>query len=197
MHKILDRKPLWLNLGCGDRKRLSNFVNIDIVRNKNVDIVCDVRRLPMIHNNSVDLIYASHILEYFDRVEVAEVLVEWRRVLKTRGILRLAVPDFEQIALLYHTTDYGLDKFIGMLYGRQPVNGKFIYHKTCYDEDSLRETLERCGFEDIRYWDWRKVLPDGYDDWSISYLPRFKKSPLEEEYRNGTLMSLNMEAIKA
>ena len=40
----------------------------------------------MIDDNSVDLIYASHVIEYFDPIEVVEVLKDWKRVLKTDGI---------------------------------------------------------------------------------------------------------------
>ena len=48
-------------------------------------------------DNSVDLIYACHLLEHFGRWEMHEVLQEWYRVLKTGGLLRLAVPDFSAL----------------------------------------------------------------------------------------------------
>ena len=35
-----------------------------------------------LENNSVDLIYASRVFEYFDRDEAKDVLKEWKRVLK-------------------------------------------------------------------------------------------------------------------
>lgn len=45
----------------------------------------------MFDDDSVELIYACHVIEYFDRIEVLDVLHEWRQVLKSGGFLRLAV----------------------------------------------------------------------------------------------------------
>ena len=53
-------------------------------------------------DNSVDLIYASHVFEYFDREEGKKVLREWFRVLKPEGVLRISVPDFEIMSKLYN-----------------------------------------------------------------------------------------------
>jgi ubiquinone/menaquinone biosynthesis C-methylase UbiE len=69
------------------------------------------------------LIYASHVIEYFDINEVKEVLREWRRVLKPGGELRVAVPDFEAMNILYHNGKVKLEDIIGPLYGRMPMGG--------------------------------------------------------------------------
>ena len=55
----------------------------------------------MFEDNCADLIYSSHSLEYFDRVQAADVLSEWNRCLKVGGILRLAVPDFDKLIEVY------------------------------------------------------------------------------------------------
>lgn len=190
MYKVLNQKPLNLNLGCGSRERIPGFVNIDIVRNKNVDIASDIRRLPMVHTNSVDLIYASHLISYFDNEEIKYVLKEWRRVLKIGGVLRLATPDFEKIAQLYNISKFKLDDFIGPLYGRLPIgHNKFIYHKNIYDFKTLEALLNEQGFNFVKRYDWRKTIHKDYDDWSQSYLPHMDK-------KNGVLMSLNLECVK-
>lgn len=187
-----------LNLGCGKRERLPGFTNIDIIRGKNIDIRCDIRRLPMIDNDSVEMIYASHILEYFDMAEAEIILAEWKRVLQPKGILRLAVPDFENLAAAYCFRDCNIKSLLGPLYGKMNIgNGNYIYHKTAYDVDSLSELLENCGFTNIHQWDCKTAFPPTYDDHSLSFLPKYKKSPLEKGYRDGFLISLNLEAIKA
>ena len=73
-------------------------------------------------SNSVDLIYASHVIEYFDRDGVKNLLQEWIRVLKPGGKLRLAVPNFEAMANLYIEKKYPLEKFLGPLYGKIRLN---------------------------------------------------------------------------
>ena len=85
-----------LNLGCGNRNFGSDWTHIDGAEYPHVDshnvISLDYR------DKSVDLIYASHFIEYFDRDEVIELLKEWKRVLVDKGTLRIAVPDFFQIS---------------------------------------------------------------------------------------------------
>src|SRR3954447_24836766 len=50
---------------------------------------------------SVDAVRASHVLEHFPRAQVPAVIAEWVRVLKPGGELKIAVPDFEKIAVGY------------------------------------------------------------------------------------------------
>lgn len=183
-------KPLKLHIGCGKR-RLKGFTHIDLADFPHIDYKHDGKTLPMFKSNSADLIYSCHMLEYFDRVEVMAVLKEWFRVLKKGGTLRLAVPDFEALIKVYKKTK-DLDKVLGPIYGRWPVNKKLtIYHKTVYDYTSLKKLLTSIGFHGIKKWDWRKVFTGenkGYDDYSQAYFPHMDKT--------GILISLNIEARK-
>jgi predicted SAM-dependent methyltransferase len=181
-----------LHLGCGKRE-LPGYVHVDLADFGHIDHRHDIATLPMFEDDSADLIYSSHTLEYFDRVQVASVLREWRRVLRPGGVLRLAVPDFEALAGLY-ARHKDLDMLVGPLYGRWPVPGTdiVVYHRTAYDFASLGRVLEEAGFSNVRRWDWRKVFTgelDGYDDYSQAYVPHMDKE-------NGTLASLNVEADK-
>ena len=73
-----------LNLGCGNRNFGSDWTHIDGAEYPHVEshnvISLDYR------DKSVDLIYASHLIEYFDRVEIVTVLKEWKRVLRNTSI---------------------------------------------------------------------------------------------------------------
>jgi mRNA (guanine-N7-)-methyltransferase len=46
-------------------------------------------------NKTADLIYSSHLFEYFDREEGKKLLTQWFSKLKSGGIIRIAVPDFQ------------------------------------------------------------------------------------------------------
>ena len=179
-----------LHLGC-DKRFIPGFVHIDLADYPHIDHRHDVRSLPMIADASADLVYACHILEYFDRVEVQAVLAEWTRVLKPGGVLRLAVPDFEALIAVYAETR-DLNRVIGPLYGRWPVPGTVttIYHRTVYDFASLKSVLEAAGLEKARRWDWRATEHAGTDDYSQAYFPHMAKE-------QGRLISLNVEATKA
>lgn len=81
-----------LHLGCGDQI-LAGYTNCDLYSDK-ADRKIDCSRLPDYNDNSVDEIYACHLIEHFDFKEGQEVLKEWHRVLKPGGKLILETPDF-------------------------------------------------------------------------------------------------------
>jgi len=180
-----------LHLGCGKRY-ICGFIHVDLDDLPHIDYKHDVRTLPVFTDNTADLIYACHIIEYFDRFEVIDVLREWYRVLKPSGVLRLAVPDFRALVEVYQK--YGdLRLILGPLYGRMVIHTdkgeSTIYHHTVYDFKSLRSVLESVGFMNVRCYDWRETIHKDYDDFSQAYIPHMDKE-------NGLLISLNVEADK-
>jgi predicted SAM-dependent methyltransferase len=175
-----------LHLGCGARF-IPGYVHIDAVDFPHVDHQAAIDRLPFIPDDSVELIYACHVLEHFKRNQVAEVLEEWHRVLQPGGVLRLAVPDFAALCRVYtQTGDLGL--VIGPLFGRQ--NHLYNIHYNAFDEETLRGLLEQTGFERVHRYDWRGTEHAKVDDFSQAYIPHLQRE-------TGTLISLNVEAFKA
>ena len=176
-----------LHLGCGKRN-IPGFVNVDLADFPHVHHRRDVADLAVFADDSADLIYASHVLEYFDREVGLEVLKEWRRVLKVGGILRLAVPDFRGLLEVYGRTARLAD-ILGPLYGRMKGPSGYIYHKTTYDFESLQALLKDAGLKDVRRYEWRDTEHAQYDDHSQAYFPHMEKA-------SGILVSLNVEATK-
>ena len=163
-------------------------MHVDRANFEHIDYRVSVATLPMFEDDAAELIYSSHVLGYFDRIEARAVLAEWKRVLCPGGILRLAVPDFEALGEIYFQ-HRNLDMILGPLYGRMEVSGTTIYHKTVYDFGSLRELLEDCGFRDVRRYDWRETIHASVDDHSQAYIPHMDKE-------HGKLISLNVECVK-
>ena len=176
-----------INMGCGWRNFGEEWIHIDGGNYDHTDYT-DICNLPY-EDETVDLIYSSHVLEYFDRNDVVGVLNEWYRVLKPNGIIRIAVPDFYNMSKLYVNGDIKLSKLLGPLYGKMKMSEKTIYHKTVYDFDELSDMLKFCGFSDIKKYNWRYTEHSKFDDHSQAYIPHMDKD-------NGTLISLNMEATK-
>jgi ubiquinone/menaquinone biosynthesis C-methylase UbiE len=174
-----------LHLGCG-KKYLEGYVHVDVVNYPHIDYLCSIDDLRIFKDNSIELIYNCHVLEHFSRCKVPEVLQEWYRVLEPGGILRTAVPDFEACCEWYLTSK-GIHDIIGLIMGRQD----YLYniHYNMFDYSSLRFLLRAAGFKDVYRYDWKQVMPKGFDDYSQAYLPHMDKD-------NGKLMSLNLEAIK-
>lgn len=176
-----------LHLGCGKRDFGESWIHIDAsdfphVKYKNIT------SLPF-EDNSVDIIYVSHVISYFDRNEIVDILKEWNRVLKVEGVLRLAVPDFESMSKLYVNNNVDLKFFLGPLYGKMISGNNTIYHKTVYDFNSLQQVLTDNGFTAVKKYDWRETDHNHIDDHSQAYIPHMDK-------KNGTLISLNVECIK-
>lgn len=180
-----------VHLGCWHRF-IPGFIHVDLCDFPHIDHKSGVDKLPFFEDNSIDLLYASHVFEYFDRTDAINVLAEWRRVLKPGGTLRLAVPDFEALIEIYKSTN-DLNKILGPLYGRmeiQAVDKKImLYHKTTYDKKSLGTLLESAGFENVNAWDWRETEHASIDDHSQAYFPHMDKE-------NGRQVSLNLQTTK-
>jgi predicted SAM-dependent methyltransferase len=177
-----------LNLGCGKRNFGEDWVHIDGSKYDHIHSH-NIVNLPF-EEESVDLIYASHVFEYFDREDAADVLKKWYGKLKKGGVLRLAVPDFEAYSNLYQRGTLNLDKFLGPLYGKwQMTKKETIYHKTVYDYKSLKTLLVNNNFSNVKLWDWREVEHGRYDDYSQAYVPHMDKN-------DGVLVSLNVECNK-
>jgi len=178
-------KTTKLNLGCFDRK-IPGFINVDIRRDVDPDLIDDVFALNEIKDDSIDLIYACHVLEHADYEESARALKRWHAVLKVGGVLRVAVPDMEA-----HFAHYFYHKDLRALHStfwgsqRHPYD----YHKNGWDFQKLKEDLKSVGFLDIRRYDWRETEHFYIDDYSQSYFPHMDKE-------SGKLMSLNVEAVK-
>jgi predicted SAM-dependent methyltransferase len=185
---LLKQQTRKLHLGCGS-KFIPGFFHVDAYKHPNVDVQGPVERLDFIPEDSIDLIYAAHVLEHFGRHEVDAVLTEWRRVLKPGGVLRLSVPDYVACAklLIDGRLARGIDEILGLMVGGQ--RDAHDYHKMIFDEASLEARLKKAGFSAMRRWDWRTTEHVGVDDYSQAYLPHMDKA-------NGTMVSLNVEAIK-
>lgn len=96
----MQKKPVYVNLGCGGRYH-PLWINLDF-RGDGIHVLpWDLREgLPFL-DGSCDAIYSSHVLEHLDRKTSQLFLGECRRVLKSGGILRLALPDLEAIVRSY------------------------------------------------------------------------------------------------
>lgn len=90
----------YLNLGCGDRFH-SSWTNINFVSTGEGVIPHDLKQGIPFADNSFDVVYNSHVLEHFPKVDAVPFIRECYRVLRPQGILRLVVPDLEQIARMY------------------------------------------------------------------------------------------------
>ncbi len=91
-----------LNVGCGSKFICSeDWINIDIGSKHKCVIEHDITKGLPFPDNNFDVVYHSNILEHLHKKEAEHFIKECYRVLKKDGILRIAVPDLEELAKQY------------------------------------------------------------------------------------------------
>jgi predicted SAM-dependent methyltransferase len=91
-----------LNLGCGQHYSENiEWKNIDFVSCSDKVLEFNLLKGIPLEDSSIDLVYHSHVLEHFSKKDGEKFIEECFRVLKKGGILRIAIPDLEQIAKKY------------------------------------------------------------------------------------------------
>ena len=116
----------------------------------------DVRKPLPFADNSLDVVYSSHMIEHLDREVSRFFIAEAARVLRPGGVLRLAVPDLRKHVEDYVSTGDGNRLVEALNMSREePVSlimrlrarlTPFRGHRWMYDEASLRELVDGCGF---------------------------------------------------
>ena len=130
---------------------------IKVAKEKNIQY-CDVSKTIPFNNSSIDFIYSCHMLEHLDKEEANVFFDESYRVLKSNGILRIAVPDFQHLIDKY-IIDQNVEQFIANshLVGKKPKNvlKKLQYlvqghgwHHQMFNQNSIK-SLEEYKFSQV------------------------------------------------
>jgi predicted SAM-dependent methyltransferase len=90
----------YLNLGCGYRYH-PDWTNINFISTGEGVIAHNLKQGIPFPDASFDVVYHSHVLEHFPKSEAESFIKECYRVLRPQGILRVVVPDLEEIARMY------------------------------------------------------------------------------------------------
>lgn len=99
-------------------------------------------------DGTVAEIRASHCLEHYPFRQVQAVVTEWARALKPGGKLRIAVPDFAEVATRY--LDGEPQPTEAFIVGGQADEND--YHRAVFDRDRLREVMAGAGLVMLRPW---------------------------------------------
>jgi SAM-dependent methyltransferase len=97
------RLARWPRLASGlHRVGIVSEFRYERLRHLDPQVVCwNLKRGIPFPDGTFDVVYHSHVLEHLDREDAPGFLRECRRVLRPGGILRVVVPDLEQLARRY------------------------------------------------------------------------------------------------
>ena len=163
----------WINLDNSYALKLKNFYplvtllkilnlisrsqlrNIEFNRRTNI-VFADATKKFNFDNNSVDVIYTSHMLEHLSKNSANHFIKECNRVLKKGGILRIVVPDIKKIVddyLLNEDADDFLERTLLVAPSIESLKSKILFflvgyrhHQWMYDSKSLQKLLLNNGF---------------------------------------------------
>ncbi|MBS0569059.1 MAG: methyltransferase domain-containing protein [Proteobacteria bacterium] len=142
-----------VNLGSGDHK-LDGWLNVDLVRKDNPDLVADLSRPLPFTDASLDYIHTEDFFAALTLEQAHDFLRECRRVLKPAGVMRLLTPDLEKLAHKYLQEPEWLlkvwDHFVGLpLKTRSACEifnlGMRLGGKFHYDRPTLIQVAAACG----------------------------------------------------
>jgi len=97
--------------------------------------------------DTVDFIYTSHMLEHLFKRDAAILLRDARRVLKSGGQIRVAVPDLAYALRLYRQVSK--EEAMSFFFSTGSA-GYLDQHHYMYDFDLLQRLLEEAGFTRVR-----------------------------------------------
>jgi predicted SAM-dependent methyltransferase len=100
LRMISDSGARYVNLGCGSRYD-HRWTNLDVIPHGPSVLAADFRTGIPLPDKSCDVVYHSHVLEHFQREEGEKFIRECYRVLRPGGLMRVVLPDLEQICRLY------------------------------------------------------------------------------------------------
>jgi len=161
-----------LEIGPGSKRIDASWITMSPYTGNNIDIVArwGENRLPF-GDETIDLIYASHVLEHIWWHKTISALREAYRILKLGGRLELHVPDFDVIMDAYLTKkcNDGWRKYNSegdyMLW----VNGRiFTYggkgntHRSIFNRPYLHQCLNSAGFNDLNIIDSAPIRGDSH-----------------------------------
>lgn len=140
-----------MNLHIGGQQRMDGWEILNVLPGPHVDYQGDLRDLSRFADDSIDNIYASHVLEHVNQADVVPVLRGVRRVLRQGGKFLVSVPDMDVLchlfispwappAVKWHA--------MRMMFGGQ--TDAYDFHYVGFNEIFLRDFLNQAGFSDLQ-----------------------------------------------
>ena len=138
-----------LHIGGVEVKKGWKILNIQ--KNKDVDFIGNISDLGQFENESIEKIYASHVLEHVKQQEVLKTLKGVHRVLKKNGELYISVPDLDILCKAFIHSNLTLEQRILMMriiFGGQI--DKYDFHYFGWNQEIMLHFLKLAGFKTFK-----------------------------------------------
>lgn len=147
----LKEGAIGLHVGCGSKK-WPGWVNVDS-DDASADIKANARSLPF-PDNHADVLCSIHMIEHVYEWEAADILSEFRRVLKEGGRLILELPSMDKIfGYIAHCTSKNLPMSVDWtswaLWGNPKLKRPEMCHRWGYTTITMKKLLQKVGFKNV------------------------------------------------
>jgi len=154
------KRPIMLNVGCGTDYK-EGWINIDNNSDDNIeklDLNWDLRNPLPFPDQSVDYIFNEHFMEHLTVEQSTRANQDFMRVLRKGGVLRIAMPDLEEVVDMYMDKKWKQRKVIknhNMQFVKtraELMNMSFSWwgHMWLYDWEELKRRLEDAGMRNVK-----------------------------------------------
>ena len=153
---------LKLHIGCGTVYK-QVWINIDNNSDNNIsmlDFKWDLRKPLPFKDNSVDFIFNEHFFEHLTVKEGQKAIKDFYRILKSGGVMRIAMPDLDSIVKNYLNANWKYEQkefffFFGLNFVQTRaelinINFRWWGHKWLYDWEELYRRLKEAGCNNIK-----------------------------------------------
>jgi len=158
-HACRRHPDIKVHVGCG-QNYFDGWVNLDIDSSM-ADISHDMRKRLWFFDNSVSIIYSEHFIEHVEIEQAEKIFKEFYRVLKPRGIVRIATPDLDHLIAKYVSEDWRTQYWIRNLRSEIQTRAEMLNicfhdwgHKYLYNAEELERRLREVGFGRISRQPW-------------------------------------------
>lgn len=139
-----------IEFGGGTKPIKKKYKQCDIRNLKNIDFNCHALEIKQfVENNTVDNIFSRHFLEHLSFSEGVRLLKIFLDILKPGGNVQMILPN-----MTFHINQWLCRKSVSEFnwskagfWGWQ--KHEYDFHKSGYDESSLREIVEKIGFNNF------------------------------------------------
>ena len=118
-----------MRLHIGGEEIKEGWKILNIQKKPGVDFIGDITDLSQFDDESVEEVYASHVLEHIGLAKIAGTFNGLQRILKKGGKLYISVPNLDTITKIFVQLPEGQDKYniMTMIYGGQTDSHDFHY----------------------------------------------------------------------
>lgn len=140
-----------MKLHIGGKKQKEGWTIFNVQKMDYVDIVGDIRDLSQFQDESVEVVYASHVLEHVCQQEMKTTLHGIHRILKKDGLFYCSVPNMEILAKLLISEKLNPQQkwhVMRMIFGGQTDKNDFHYFG--WTLDFAKAFFGGAGFRNIK-----------------------------------------------